>query len=891
MKRELTVVGIGASAGSVAALISFFRNVPPDSGLAYVVAGFGPTVPERAVCDLLRPHPAFPIVEATGATPLQPDRAYVVPPNYSLKTAAHSTLRLSWLDQPHPQRAPVDHFLRTLANTYEGPTAAVILNGQGQDGTLGIRDIRVANGLVIVQDPGEADVAGMAQSAIRSDMADFILPAHEMPSAILRFSRTEPRLGSFAAPNESAPDEQVLFQGILTYLRSRTGQDFRYYKQSAVLRRVSRRMRVHAIADLQQYVELLMEQPGEAYALTDDLLLTANYFFHDHRIFEKLENEVIPSLFAKERATGRIRVWLAGCGSGEEAYSLAMLMLEEEGRHSGQSQIQIFASEAQGRLLAAARAGYYNGIIETDLSPARIARFFSQENGGYRVRRELRDRIVFAHHNLLTDPPFSHLDLVFCHDAISSISAAFQRSVADLFHYALGPEGILVLGAGEADLGDRFRPEYRNLSIYRRCNGQSRTRRLAVFPVLGSLPGLPATTAIEPAATAKLHEALLLPYAPPSILVDPHDEIVHELNGVGRYFVQPRGEATRNLFKLTRPELRAELRGLIARVRESRKLGRSRVIPIRRGDNIWPVVALAMPIYEAAFEGYFLLVFDERDPEKLENSVSESARVGELEAELGLNRERLENVIDQYELAKADMAASREEMRLTMEELQRSMEALARSLEEKEELLKEVHHRVKNNLQVINSLLNMQARQIENPEVLSMFDELRNRVLSIGAIHELLYRSESLSAIDLRSYAERLVPELIRFYGLQDRVHPQIRGADATLELDRAVPYGLLLNELVSNVCKHAFTERRDGELTVTVGSNADHILLEVADNGAGLPAGFDPHNSLSLGFQLIQALTRQLHGKVQVLDREGTAVQIEFPVDRQLTDEEADVG
>jgi two-component sensor histidine kinase len=568
-----------------------------------------------------------------------------------------------------------------------------------------------------------------------------------------------------------------------------------------------------------------------------------------------------------------------------------MLLLEEAGRHERPPQIQIFASELHARSLETARAGFYPGHIETDVNPARLQRFFQNQDGGYRIRHEVRDRVIFAKHNLFTDPPFSHLDLVACRNLLIFVDRDIQRGVAEMFHYALKPEGSMLLGIADAlDAGDLFRPENQDLCLYRKRNFTPAGHRIPVLPIHTDRLPVARSSSPPPAETVapgKLYQRMIAHYAPPGILVNPDDDVVHSSDRVGRYLVQPGGPPTANIFKLAREELRAELRVWVKHARETRQVCDSRPIAVHFGESWRSVVMHVAPALEPGYDEFILVVFEELEERTPEGRAGDDARIQTLETELSVARQRLESMIEQYEAAQGETKISNEEMHLTMEELRRSMDALRTSLAEKDALLKEVHHRVKNNLQVINSLLNMQARQIEDSRVLALFDELRNRVLSIGTIHDLLYRSTSFSAIKLTSYAQRLVPELIRFYGLQDRIRPTIVGDGATLELERAVPYGLLLNELVSNVCKHAFPEHQHGELTVTLGGDNGVILLKVADNGAGLPADFDYRRTPSLGFQLIEALTRQLHATMRVLTGPGTAVEIAIPTNADSTDEE----
>ena len=443
-----TVVGVGASAGGLAALKTFFNHVPADSGLAFVVVVHLSPEHKSHLADLLQPHVRFPVQQVNESTPLETNHVYVIPPNANLSTI-DTHLRLTKLEQERRERAPIDHFFRTLASTHDGNAIGVVLTGTGSDGTLGIRDIKAKGGLVLVQDPNEAEYDGMPQSAIATGLVDRILPVAEIPGAILRYERTEPRVPLPADDAEPEHDQRILLQKVFAQLRARMDRDFSRYKSSTILRRIARRMQLHYVEDLPAYIEKLREHPEEARALADDLLITVTNFFRDPHVFEKLEKDVIPRLFAGKKAEDFVRVWSVGCATGEEAYSLAMLLVEEASRHEAPPQVQIFASDLHKRSLDKGRYGFYPGDIAADVPGERLQQFFQPDNGGYRIRKELRDLIVFAPHNLLGDPPFSRLDLIVCRNLLIYLQREVQRDVIELFHYALNPNGTLLLGSAE----------------------------------------------------------------------------------------------------------------------------------------------------------------------------------------------------------------------------------------------------------------------------------------------------------------------------------------------------------------------------------------------------------------------------------------------------------
>jgi two-component system CheB/CheR fusion protein len=721
-----TVVGIGASAGGLAALKTFFDQVPADSGLVFVVVVHLSPEHKSHLPDLLQPHIRFPAEQVTETTRLQPNHAYIIPPNANLSTI-DTHLRLSELEERRGQRAPIDHFFRTLAATHDGHSVGVILTGTGSDGTLGIRDIKANGGLVIVQDPNDAEYDGMPQSAIATGIADLILPVAEIPEAILRFDRTQPRLAVPSDGEEVDQDEKVLLQRVFTHLRARTGRDFSRYKPSIIMRRIARRMQLNYTEDLQSYLEKLREQPEEVRALGDDLLITVTNFFRDPAVFERVEKEVVPRLFAAKEPREALRVWSVGCATGEEAYSLAMLLLEEAGRRERSPQIQVFASDLHSRSLNTAREGFYPGDIETDIPPDRLKRFFFKENGGYRIRKEVRDVVVFAPHNLLGDPPFSRLDLIVCRNLLIYLERDVQRAVIELFHYALNPEGTLLLGSAETiDASDLFRAEDQKLCLYRKRNVPVLEPRLPVFPLtrarlFGTLAMRPVQTA-EPIAFGTLHQRMVERYAPPSLLISSDNKLVHLSEHAGRFLVHPGGEPTANIFKLVREELRIELRALIQTARERREICESLPIPVLFDGHPRPVVMHVGPAVDPDHDGFALVTFEERElhkqapatAEDLATSDARLARMADLESELEISRQRLRAIIEEYETGQEEMKASNEELqsineelRSTMEELETSKEELQSINEELQTVNQENRHKVEELAQLSSDLQNL----------------------------------------------------------------------------------------------------------------------------------------------------------------------------------------
>src|SRR5262245_54323574 len=748
--RKMTVVGIGASAGGLDALKQFFGIVPADTGLAFVVVVHLAPQRESHLAELLQPRAKIPVRQVADSAHLEPNHVYVIPPGRNL-SAVDTHLRVTPMEPDRLARAPVDHFLRTLAETRDGSSIAVILSGTGTDGAEGVRHIREAGGLVLVQDPGEAEYDGMPRSAINSGVVDLVSPVAEMPRHITSFVGTKPQVPTAdeARPRGEGTD---LMQQILTAVRVRTGQDFSRYKRSTVGRRIVRRMQVVGVQTLDQYLELTREKNGrEASALLDDLLINVTSFFRDAAVFRTLERDIVPRLFEGKGGTDKVRVWSVGCATGEEAYSIGMLLLEEAARHPNGPQVQVFASDLHERSLRYAREGLYPAAIANDVPRERLDRFFREQEGGYRITKSLRDIIVFAQHNLLQDPPFSRLDLIICRNVLIYLQADAQREVVDLFHYALNARGFLLLGTAETlDRSDLFRLESKDGHLYRRRDARRRDLRLPPppppapapepAPRPGPGPSKPAvdTRAEEAQAFGTLHLRMLERHSPPSILLDQDYTVVHLSHGAGAYLEHPSGSPTMNVFKLLREELRVELRATVLAARERQTEVRSRPVPIGVDGNQRDVVLRVSPAGESDPEGLILVVFDEVEPPPQAPMTADQAQananasVRELESELDITRNRLQTMMEQFETSQEEMRASNEELqsaneelRSTMEELETSREELQSINEELQTLNQENKHKVEELSQLTNDLQNL----LQATDVATIFLDRNLRIL------------------------------------------------------------------------------------------------------------------------------------------------------------------
>jgi two-component system CheB/CheR fusion protein len=718
-------VGIGASAGGLKALRDFFSNVQNDSGLAYVVVVHLSPEHESHLSDLLQPHCRIPVLQVAKTTALERNRVYVIPPNANLE-AIDTHLRLSPLEKRRSERAPIDHFFATLAEQHDGHAIGVVLTGTGSDGTLGVKEIKLRGGLTVAQDPNEAEYDGMPQSAIATGFIDLVLPVAAMPPAVLRFARTSPRVPVTPDGDVAEPDHRQLLQKVLTQVKARTGRDFSRYKRSTVMRRIQRRMQLRFIEELDAYLTYMRQSPDEIRALSEDLLITVTSFFRDPAVFEHIERDIVPQLFAGRGPDDEIRVWCVGCATGEEVFSVAMLLLEAAGSIGGglAPRLHLFATDLHERSLEIAREGFYPGDIASELSQARLTRFFTEETGGFRIRKEVREAVVFAPHNLLSDPPFSRLDLILCRNLMIYLQRDVQEDVLRIFHYALKPGGYLVLGTSETtDDAELFRTVSKPLSIHRRGFGEPPDPRLPVFPIAAKkfpLAEIATGSILEPRHYVTMHAMLVGTFALPSALVGPDGQLVHLSENVGRYLVHPEGRLTTNIAKLVRKELSADLLTALHVAAKERRATHTRPVQVRFNGETRPVVLHVHPSSDSQSEGYTLVIFEELDDSviysRTAGDAGGGAEVVNLATELDSTRDRLQTIIEEFETSQEEMKASNEELqsaneelRSTMEELETSKEELQSMNEELQTVNQENRHKVAELAQLTGDLQNLLA--------------------------------------------------------------------------------------------------------------------------------------------------------------------------------------
>src|SRR5215472_4292889 len=561
--RDFCVVGVGASAGGLDALRAFFSRMPAQPGFACVVVVHLSPEHESHLVEMLQPYTQMPVRQVVKTIALEPNHVYVIPPNANLNSI-DTHLRLTQLEGRRIKRAPIDNFLRTLAETHGELAIGVILSGGGSDGALGIRQIKEHGGLTLAQHPREAEYGSMPQSAIATGTVDIVLPVRDMAEEIAGYCATQPLMATRGRDSELAENEASLLEKILGEVRLRTGQEFAMFRREVVLQRLRRRMRLRHVSSLEAYFEALKSHAEEPRALYNDLLLNVTEFFRDRESFGTIERVLREILDRKEDHDQRVRIWSIGCSTGEEAYSLAMLLLEHTGGRSDHPLLQVFASELASDALQQARDGLYPQEIAASISQERLQRFFVQENGHYRVRRELRDMVTFANHDLFKDPPYSHLDLIVCRNLLSDLQPEMRRDMLNLFYYALEPHGMLVVDArDEMELAESFAHDRTHPGLLRRKSGPPRRLQLptglrSFSQMSGERAGSPLLAGFD---TPTIFRRAMERYTPPSVLVDSRYHVVHFSPTASRYLRIPGGELTLDIRALVSDAIRRRLSG------------------------------------------------------------------------------------------------------------------------------------------------------------------------------------------------------------------------------------------------------------------------------------------------------------------------------------------
>jgi two-component system CheB/CheR fusion protein len=705
-KSAFPIVGIGASAGGLEALHQFFLHVPQNCGLAFVVVQHLDPAHKGFLPELLQRATSMPVVEITDLMKIERDRIHVIPPNRDL-SLLHGVLHLLEPASARGLRLPIDFFFRSLAEDQQELGIGVILSGMGSDGTLGLGAIKEKAGAVFVQAPETAKFDAMPRSAISAGLADVVAPTDQLPGRITAYLAHAP-LPPHTAPSGADPGD---LEKIIIVLRSQTGQDFSLYKKSTIHRRIERRMALHQLPNISDYLRYLRANAQESELLFKELLIGVTNFFRDPAVWDQLKADVLPELLASRPNGGALRAWVPACSTGEEAYTLAMLFREaiDQARPTRDLSIHIFATDLDKDAIDKARAAIYPANIAADVSPDRLRRFFVEEDRGYRISKEIREMVVFAPQNIAMDPPFTKLDILSCRNLLIYLEPELQRKLISLFHYSLNPGGVLILGTAESSgANDLFGQLAGKTRIFRRLD-RTRSTRSIDFPVVfspartphgGMSPGSPDMKHPVPNLQALADHLLLQTYAPAAVLVSDTGDILYVSGKTGRYLEPAAGKANWNIVAMAREGLDSALIEAFRRALASEKKAVT-VKGIRVGapESSHCIDLTVQPVTEPGpLEGLIMIIFaDVANPPtappatRTRGTTDQRARLAALTLELQTMRELMQT-------SQEELRATNEELQSTNEELQSSNEELTTSKEEMQSMNEELQT-VNNELQ------------------------------------------------------------------------------------------------------------------------------------------------------------------------------------------------
>ena len=746
------IVGIGASAGGLEAFEQFFHGIPENSGLAFVLVPHLDPSHGSLLTEILQRATTMPVIEALDQLSVEANHVYIIPPNRDMEIF-HGELQLTVPTAPRGQRLPIDNFLRSLAEDQQENTVGIILSGTGTDGTQGARAIHGVGGIVLVQEPGTAKYDGMPTSVINAGYATHSLPIEKMWETL----QTDMR--NITLHIESiAPAKTVMgIKHILLQLRATTGHDFSLYKQSTIGRRIERRMLQHNIDNIDVYARYMKENLAEARILFKELLINVTSFFRDTEAFSVLENNILPSLCADKSDDFVFRAWVAGCSTGEEAYSIAILLREFMTKTHREFKVQIYSTDLDEDVISIARTGFYAPNIVLDVTPDRLNRFFIKEDAGYRIKKDIREMVVFAIQNVIKDPPFTKLELLSCRNLMIYLEAELQNRLIPTFHYALNPNGVLFLSPSEGigNYTELFATLDRKWKFYRAIPSLLSTHLLTALPPTYSEQRKskliektrPPNKNINFTDTAP--RILAQFFAPASVIIDAKGDILYVHGDTGRYLRPALGLASLNIIDMAREGLTLELHAAIHAASSNNTLTLNREVQVKTNGGFSTVSLSVRPLPDSEVGQSQLLVSfqDINSPKPSRKKVtkaSEFTRIGELERELQLLKENYQVSIEEQQVFNEELKSTNEELQSTNEELQSTNEELETSKEELQSVNEE--------LITVNSELQAKIEQLAE-----MQNDMKNLLdnVNIGIIF-----------LDVQLKIRRFTREPVRLYRL-----------------------------------------------------------------------------------------------------------------------------
>jgi len=862
------VVGIGASAGGLPALLRLFSAMPAEHGMAFVVILHLSPEHESAAGAILQRVTPMPVHQVSERLPIEPGHVYVIAPNLQL-SMDDGHLAVTALERSPGRHTAIDLFFRTLAEAHERCAIAIVLSGTGSDGAVGLGRVKELGGVTLAQEPADCDHDGMPVAAIATGVVDFVLPAPEMAVKLVDLWQTSRDMRLPSAAIEAEPpgadsdehgggantrDEEAL-QRIITTLCADTGHDFRHYKRATVLRRIERRLLVKGVMSLPDYAELLEREPMEFQLLLKDLLISVTAFFRDREAFDAVEHTVVPEVFRNKQPGQQVRIWVAACATGQEAYSIAMMLAEHGATLPKPAEVQLFASDIDEHAIARARTGSYPTAIAMDVPSGKLRQFFTKEDGCYRIRKSVRDRILFASHNLLRDPPFSRLDLISCRNVLIYLNREAQLRVLEKFHAALNPDGFLFLGSSEsADAASEFFVPFDKKNRIYRARTLSRTVRY--LPALSSpLPQrLPepahAGSPLRPQFSyGEVHQRALSQFAPPSLIVDRDSDIVHMSETAGRFLRHVGGEPSRNVMSLVLPELRLELRmALYQALQTGNSVEAHRVMTQRDGSTFFVNMIVRPFTDEIAATGFVLILFEEiertMNPQPGENTVEpKDLMLNQLEAELQRNKQKLQETIEHAEVSNEEHRASNEELQAINEELRSATEELETSKEELQSVNEElvtVNYELKVKVEETSKANDDLNNLIASTDIATIFVDrgvcIKRFTPRAADIFSIIATDIGRSLLDIthRLEYDQLADDVSSTFDTLHPVERELRSNDGRYYLMRLLPYRTTEDKIEGAVMTFIdISRRREAEAKARIGEEWMRLVADSTDDYA----------------------------------------------------------
>ncbi len=733
-KIDFPIVGIGSSAGGVEALSAFLGKVPENSGLAFVIVQHMEQKRKDILVELLQGTTSMKVVQVEENTSLQPDFVYVIPPNKEM-SIRNRVLHLSDFSVPHTLHLPIDFFFRSLAEDLQERSIGVILSGMGADGTEGLKVIKERGGVVFIQEPSSAKYKDMPRSAIEAGLADVVSPVETLPSKIVSYLEHKPLVDKNdqdQADNALSPFDKIMIQ-----LRSHTGHDFSSYKKNTIDRRIERRMGVHQIDKIADYVLYLEKNPLELELLLKEFLIGVTNFFREPTEWELLKDKVLPALLAERAPGNTIRVWVSGCSTGEEAYSIAIVFREvlEQLRPSRDFSMQIFATDLDRDAIDKAREGVFSAKIAEDMSSERLDRYFTKVDRGYRIVKAIRDMVIFAQQNMIKDPPFTKIDILTCRNLLIYLTPELQKKLIPLFHYSLNPGGFLFLGSAEAvgDFTGLFKPVDRKSRLYQRFQPSLQTEPVE-FPISFS-PARSATN--KPSAVIQniqeLADKLILQcYSPPTVLVNVKGDVLYITGRTGKYLEPAAGKVNWNIFAMAREGLNYKLSNTFYKaLRQKESVTYKNAVVIYEGGSQMVDITVKPLKEPEALSGMVMIIFtDVVTPDVIEAPnttgpiLANSQRETELERELMQTRQVWQTSNSEMQISQEELKASNEELQSSNEELQSTNEELTTTKEEVQSLneeLKTVNYELQDKLDDLSIVTNDMKNLLDSTKIATLF--------------------------------------------------------------------------------------------------------------------------------------------------------------------------